>query len=92
MPRFFKFDYTYGFIDQLYQVHCVFCVNEQKNSKSSHGNIFFFYLGFVSRTFTNHRTAGEGGGISLTPHYDFHPLNRHLDISRAITAESSPLT
>ena len=23
--------------------------------------IFFFYLGFLSRTFTNHRTAGEGG-------------------------------
>ena len=24
--------------------------------------VFFFYLGFLSRTFTNHRTAGEGGG------------------------------
>ena len=23
---------------------------------------FFFYLGFLSRPFTNHRTAGEGGG------------------------------
>ena len=23
---------------------------------------FFFYLGFLSRTFTIHRTAGEGGG------------------------------
>ena len=34
---------------------------------------------------------GEGEGISLTPHYHFHPLHRHLDISRAITAESSPL-
>ena len=51
----------------------------------------FFYLGFLSRTFTNHRTAGEGEGISLTPHYHFHPLHRHLDINRAITAESSPL-
>ena len=54
-------------------------------------HIFFFYLGFLSRTFTNHRTAGEGEGISLTPHYHFHPLHRQLDISRAITAESSPL-
>ena len=54
-------------------------------------HIFFFYLGFLSRTFTNHRTAGEGEGISLTPHYHFHPLHRHLDISWAITAESSPL-
>ena len=45
-----------------------------------------------SRPLTNHRTAGEGGGHSLTPHYHFHPLHRHyLDISRTITAESSPL-
>ena len=51
---------------------------------------FFFYLGFLSRTFTNLRTAEEGG-ISLTPHYHFHPLRRHLDFSRAITAESSLL-
>ena len=34
---------------------------------------------------------GKGKGISLSPHYDFHPLHRHLDISRAIIAESSPL-
>ena len=33
----------------------------------------------------------KGEGISLTPHYHFHPLHRHLDISRVITAESSPL-
>ena len=52
---------------------------------------FFFYLGFLPRTFMNHRTAGEGVGISLTPHYYFHPLHRHLDNSWAITAESSSL-
>ena len=46
---------------------------------------FFFYLGFLSRTFTNRE------GISLFPHYHLHPLHRHLYISRAITAESSPL-
>ena len=34
---------------------------------------------------------GKGEGISLTPHYHFHPLHRHFDISRAITTESSPL-
>ena len=34
---------------------------------------------------------GKGEGISLTPHYHFHPLHRHVDISRAIAAESSPL-
>ena len=53
--------------------------------------ISFFYLGFLSQiTFTNYRTAGEGG-ISLTPYYHFHLLHRHLDMSRANTAESSPL-
>ena len=34
---------------------------------------------------------GKGEGISLTPHYHFHQLHRHLDISWSITAESSPL-
>ena len=45
--------------------------------------------------FHNHsRTTvlqGKGEEISLTPHYHFHPLHRHLDISQAITVESSPL-
>ena len=34
---------------------------------------------------------GKGEGISSTPHSYFHPLYRHLDISRAIIAENSPL-
>ena len=34
---------------------------------------------------------GKGEGISLTPYYHFHLLHRHLNISQAITAESSPL-
>ena len=34
---------------------------------------------------------GKGEGISLTPHYHFHPLHRQLGIGRAITAGSSPL-
>ena len=34
---------------------------------------------------------GKGEGISLTPHYHFHPPHRHLGISRVITAESSTL-
>ena len=54
------------------------------------GWIFFFRLGFLLWTFTNHRTVGEGKGISLTPHYHFQPLHRHLHIGRVITAESSP--
>ena len=54
--------------------------------------VFFDYLRFISQLFTNH--AGlqrKGEGISVTPHYHFQPLHRHLDISRAITAENSPL-
>ena len=34
---------------------------------------------------------GKREGIYLTPLYHFHPLHGHLDISRAIAAESSPL-
>ena len=45
--------------------------------------------------FHNHsRITGlqpKGESIPLTPHYPFHPFHRHLDISWAITAESSPL-
>ena len=32
---------------------------------------------------------GKGERISLTHHYHFHPLHRHLDICRAITVEST---
>ena len=34
---------------------------------------------------------GKGEGIFLTPLYHFHPLHRHLDISRAIAAGNPPL-
>ena len=51
----------------------------------------FFYMGF----FHGHsRIAGlkrMSRDISLTPHYHFRLLHRHLDVSLAITAESSPL-
>ena len=33
-----------------------------KKKLESHKRVFFIYLGFLSRTFTNHRTAGEGEG------------------------------
>ena len=34
---------------------------------------------------------GKGEAISVILLYNFHPLHRHLNISRAIPAESSPL-
>ena len=51
----------------------------------------FFYLVFFHEHSRITGLQGKGEGISLTPHYHFHPIHRHLDISRAITAESSPL-
>ena len=59
--------------------------------------IFHFCFSFFSIGvfFHDHsRTTGlqgKGEGIYVTPHYHFHPLQKHLDISQAITAESSSL-
>ena len=56
---------------------------------------FFSFFFFIWVFFHVHSRItglqGKGEGISLTPHYHFHSLHRHLDISWAITAESSPL-
>ena len=55
--------------------------------------LFFFFSIWVffheHSPFTEQQ--GKGEGIHLTSLYYFHPLNTHLDISRATTAESSPL-
>ena len=53
--------------------------------------LFFFYLVFFSQPLLTTGLQGKGEGISLTLHYHFHSLHRYLDISREITAESSPL-
>ena len=58
---------------------------------SSFSEVFFFYLDFLTQTFTITGQQGKGEAISSTPLYHFHPLHRHLDISQAITAVSSPL-
>ena len=51
----------------------------------------FFYLGFISRPFTNHKAEWNEKGVSLIPDYHFHPHHIHLEISRAIIAENLPL-
>ena len=51
----------------------------------------FFYLGFLSQPFTNHGTAGEGGGYFFNSSLPLSPTSQNLDISQAITAGSSPL-
>ena len=57
---------------------------------------YFFFFFFLSGFFFHEHSRitalqGKGEGISLTSHYHFYPLQRHLDISRAIIAESSSL-
>ena len=52
--------------------------------------MFFFYQDFLSQKLTIHRRAWKREVISLTPLYHFYQLHSHLDISRAITAESLP--
>ena len=39
---------------------------------------FFFYLGFLSRTFTIHRTVGEGGGYLFNSSLPFPPALQTL--------------
>ena len=58
---------------------------------SSNINGFFSIWAFFHDHSQFTGLQGKGEGISLTPHYHFQPLHRHVDISRAIAAESSPL-
>ena len=39
---------------------------------------FFFYLGFLSQPFTNHRTAGEGGGYFFNYSLPLPPASQTL--------------
>ena len=54
-------------------------------------NIYIYIYIFIYLRSRITGLQGKGEGISLNPHYHFHLLRKHLDISRAITAESSPL-
>ena len=57
-----------------------------KLQKEVFSSIWVFF--HVHSRFTGQQ--GKGEALCLTPLYHFHPFHRHLDISRAITAESSP--
>ena len=54
---------------------------------------FFFFSIWVFFHEQSHFTGQQGKeeAIFLSPLYHFHPLHRHLDISRAITTARSPL-
>ena len=43
-----------------------------------HKTVFFFYLGFRSRTFTIHRTAGGEGGHTFNPSLPLPPASQTL--------------
>ena len=66
-------------------------LDETRNVLWHESCFFFSMLVFFHEHSRITGLQGKGEDISLTPHYHFHPLHRHLDISRAITAESSPL-
>ena len=54
--------------------------------------IYIFQYGFSFTTIHEPQDCkGRGRAFLLAPHYHFHPLHRHLDTSRAITADSSLL-
>ena len=56
---------NFGFLLPEKLKNCI--LNEKLNPS-------FFYQGFLSRTLTTHRTAGEGRGPLFIPLYHFHPL------------------
>ena len=62
-----------------------------RGSFSEREVVFFSIWVFFDKHSRITGLQGKGKDICLTPHYHFHPLYRHLDISRASTAERSPL-
>ena len=77
-----------SFLDLLSESFTSVYISEQNIAFDSS---FVSALFFFSRTFTNTGLQGKEEGTSLTLHYHFHSLQRPLDISRAVTVETSPL-
>ena len=50
-------------------------------------HVFFFCLGFVSRTLTNHRTVGKGRAIFFAPLYYFDLLRKSFALQRLQLSE-----
>ena len=46
--------------------------------EASYISDFFFYLGFLSRRFTTHRTAGEEGGYIVKSSLPLSPASQAL--------------
>ena len=65
-------------------------LSNKKDSIKARRSPFFIWVFLQEHSWFTGRQRKEEV-ISLSPLYHFYPLHRHLDISRAITAESSPL-
>ena len=85
--------YVYIYIYIYVCIHMLYMINFSVVVMQLIYNIYIYFSIWVFYHDHSQITGlqGKGEGISLTPHYHFHPLHRYLDISRAITAESSPL-
>ena len=81
--------YSAGWQQENWSWNCL--VGEGFVSKPDKKIFFFSIWVFFHEHSQFTGQQGKGEGIYLTPLYHFHPLHRHLDISRAITAESSHL-
>ena len=65
--------------------------NKTRATGTGYEHLFFSIWVFFHDHSRTTGLQGKGEGISLTPHYHFHLLHRHLGISQVITVESSPL-
>ena len=84
---------SYFTLNQLYtvQLHNVVVTRKQMTPNFPKTEHFFSIWVFFHDHLRTTGLQGKREGISLTPHYHFHPLHRHLDINWVIATESSRL-
>ena len=72
--------FSFGMVRSHARCGCCSIVCLQVDCKISTKNVnnFFFYLGFLSQPFTNHRTAGEGGEHSFNSSLPLSPTSQTL--------------
>ena len=58
--------------------YCFILNSEAGTDQLIQSCFFFFYLGFLSQTFTNHRTAGKGGGHLFSSSLPLPPASQTL--------------
>ena len=65
-------------IQNRYKNHIIHEMKCQNKRKSTNWEHFFSYLGFLLETFTNHGTAGEGGGHFFNSSLPLPPASQTL--------------